>query len=145
MENGFFSPSTYQRDQLSHCIFVSALNLSPIPFLKWTRRRMRNSPFNEIIFSLLTFPAGAQFLCHVERLETTVQSYCCLIYFCAFRLPLKWEFCLLCIHRAGSDVQNLLQLLWRHLELFLALWLDKMASEEWRYIHVLCNKIIRCS
>ena len=86
-----------------------------------------------------TFSVVLRFLPHAHNPETKVLSYFCWIYFCVFRLPSKEVFDLLYRRLPEKASQNLLQPLWRLLELFLARQLDKMESKEWRYMNVVCN------
>ena len=86
-----------------------------------------------------TFLLVTRFLAHAGNPETKVLSYLCWIYSCVFRQPSEEVFDLLYRRLPGQAWQNLLQPLWRHLELFLALLLDKMGSKEWRYMNAVCN------
>ena len=86
-----------------------------------------------------TFLLVTRFLAHAGNPETKVLSYLCWIYSCVFRQPSEEVFDLLYRRLPGQAWQNLLQPLWRHLELFLALLLDKMGSKEWRYMNAVCH------
>ena len=86
-----------------------------------------------------TFLLVPRFLAHADNPETKVLSYLCWIYSCVFRQPSEEVFDLLYRRLPGQAWQNLLQPLWRHLELFLALLLDKMGSKEWRYMNAVCK------
>ena len=86
-----------------------------------------------------TFLLVTRFLPHARNPETKALSYLCWIYFYVFRQPSEEVFGLLYRRLPGQALQNLLQPLWRHLELFLALLLDKMGSKEWRYMNAVCD------
>lgn len=74
-----------------------------------------------------TFLLLTRFLPHVRNPETKALFYLCWIYFWLFRLPSEEERRL-----PAQAYQNHLQPRWILPELFLALLLDTIESEEWR-------------